>query len=219
MPSQSQSEGSGGLHGLAFALLLVVSASIPAFQIWPVPWVVSLAAYFALVALVPPLKSSAPQMRFGRISGPALGATALIAVLSWAVLTGFHHFARPDMAAYGPMLPVRAMGGIVSAGIIFSTLNAVLEELAFRFVLFEAVASERGTRAALIATSLLFGVGHLRGYPPGIVGAMLAGVYGFALGWLRVFTGGIGLPIAAHIVADVTIFAIVANSGVWQAGR
>ena len=38
------------------------------------------------------------------------------------------------------------------------------------------------------------------------VGAQLAGTYGLALGWLRVFTGGLGLPGLTHITADATIF-------------
>ena len=50
------------------------------------------------------------------------------------------------------------------------------------------------------------------GHPPGAAGAILAGIYGFALGWLRVFTCGIGLPVAAHIVADATIYSILAQS-------
>jgi hypothetical protein len=31
--------------------------------------------------------------------------------------------------------------------------------------------------------------------------------------WLRVFTGGLGLPVLAHIVADATIFLIVVRAG------
>ncbi len=45
------------------------------------------------------------------------------------------------------------------------------------------------------------------------LGALLAGLYGLALGWLRVVTGGIGLPVIAHIAADATIFTIAARSG------
>jgi membrane protease YdiL (CAAX protease family) len=42
---------------------------------------------------------------------------------------------------------------------------------------------------------------------------VLAGIYGLCIGWLRLFTGGIGLCIAAHIAADATIYAIVVRSG------
>ena len=45
-----------------------------------------------------------------------------------------------------------------------------------------------------------------------LLGAVLAGIYGLALGCLRVFTCGLGLPVIAHIVADATIFILVVNS-------
>lgn len=53
----------------------------------------------------------------------------------------------------------------------------------------------------------------MHGYPPGLLGAALAGIYGLALAWLRVFTGGLGLPVITHIVADATIFIIVVRAG------
>ena len=80
--------------------------------------------------------------------------------------------------------------------------------------MFDAVQSEWGGGVAIFATAFLFGYGHMRGYPPGPLGAMLAGIYGLCLGWLRVFAGGIGLGVIAHIAADATIFTIVARSGV-----
>ncbi len=216
MPPESHPTGSGGAHGFAFAALLIGASAIPGFQVWPVPWVVALVAYFLIVALVPSLRATAVRIRFGRLTPVALAATAVIAILSWVVLASFQRIAHPDLQGYRNLLPVRTMGGIVAAGILFSTLNALLEEIAFRFVLFEAVERERGARAAVVVTAALFGLGHLHGYPPGVVGALLAGVFGLALGWLRVFTGGIGLPVAAHIAADATIYTIVAGSGVWS---
>lgn len=215
MPPESQPTGAGGSHGLIFAGLLIGASAIPSLQVWPVPWVAAIGAYFGLVALVPSLKTTAGRMQFGRLTPATLSATVVIAISSWVVLTAFQKIAQPDLSNYSGLLPVRAMGGIVSAGIIFSVLNALLEEIAFRVVLFEAVERERGTRVAVVVTAALFGLGHLHGYPPGVPGALLAGVFGLALGWLRAFTGGIGLPVAAHIAADATIFTIVAGSGAW----
>lgn len=59
---------------------------------------------------------------------------------------------------------------------------------------------------------LVFGCGHLHGYPPGPLGAVLAGLYGLGLGWLRVFSGGLGWPVVARVVADATLFTLVARS-------
>ena len=55
-------------------------------------------------------------------------------------------------------------------------------------------------------TAALFGLGHLHGYPPGPLGAVLAGLYGVALGLLRWWAGGLGLAVACHVSADATIF-------------
>jgi membrane protease YdiL (CAAX protease family) len=96
---------------------------------------------------------------------------------------------------------------------IFAILNASLEELIFRGVLFTAIESQVNTPPTVLITAMLFGWGHMHGYPPGPLGAILAGIYGLALGWLRVFTGGLGLPVMAHIVADATIFLIVVRAG------
>ena len=103
---------------------------------------------------------------------------------------------------------------MIVAGFIFAVLNAFLEELLFRGVFFFAVEAQTGAPMAVVITAALFGYGHMHGYPPGPLGAVLAGVYGLALGWLRVSTGGLGLPVLAHIAADATIFIIVVNSGV-----
>ena len=66
---------------------------------------------------------------------------------------------------------------------------------------------------ALGGTTVLFGLGHLHGYPPGPLGAVLAGLFGLALGLLRLRTGGLGLAIAVHVSADATIFGLLWSSG------
>jgi membrane protease YdiL (CAAX protease family) len=96
-------------------------------------------------------------------------------------------------------------------------LNATLEELLFRGLLWGAVADEWNDRIALAATSLLFGALHLHGYPPGPLGVILAGLYAIGLGLLRTWTGGLGLAVACHICADATIFGLLARAGAFDA--
>ncbi len=110
-------------------------------------------------------------------------------------------------------MPARAFGNLLLAGVWFSVVNAALEELVFRGVLWEFVAAEWNGRAALGATTVLFGLAHLHGYPSGALGMILAAVFGLALGLLRLWTGGFGLAIAVHICADATIFGIFFRSG------
>ena len=62
---------------------------------------------------------------------------------------------------------------------------------------------------ALAVTTVCFGCGHLYGYPPGPLGAVLAGAYGLALGVLRWWCGGLALAVGCHMCADATIFGLL----------
>jgi membrane protease YdiL (CAAX protease family) len=133
--------------------------------------------------------------------------------LTTLALVIFQNTARPDVSSYGAVLPLHALGGVVTAGVVFTVVNATLEELVFRGVLFDAVQSQWGPAVAVIATALLFGIGHVRGYPPGPLGACFAVLFGLVLGALRLWTGGLALPIVAHMGADATIYVILVHWG------
>jgi membrane protease YdiL (CAAX protease family) len=83
-------------------------------------------------------------------------------------------------------------------------------------VLYEAFLADWGPAVAILGTAVCFGLGHMRGYPPGPLGAVLAGGYGLALGLLRWRSGGLALSIGCHICADATIFAILASAGAFR---
>lgn len=53
------------------------------------------------------------------------------------------------------------------------------------------------------------GIILLQGCPPGPAGAALATAFGIAMGILRFRSGGIALPIVAHIFADAAIYALL----------
>ena len=94
--------------------------------------------------------------------------------------------------------------------IVFSFLNALLEEIIFRGILLDALDSQIGLRWALLVQAVVFGTGHmLGGYPPGVVGAVLAAIYGLMLVMLRVHSRGLAAPYLAHVVADATIALMV----------
>jgi hypothetical protein len=202
------------IHGAAFALLLVCALAVPVLRQWPWIWLAPLAAYFVLVAFVPRLRQSLHWCRMGRLSPWTVAATLGVMTLTTLALVAFHCIAQPDMSGFRGALPFAAMGGVVTAGVIFTIVNATLEELVFRGVLFDALLSQRGVWITLLATSALFGLGHLQGYPSGPAGAGLAALFGFGMGVLRLWTGGLALPIAAHMVADATIYGILVHSGV-----
>src|SRR5206468_2309260 len=114
-----------------------------------------------------------------------------------------------DLQGLVAKLPMDWFGNLLLAGVCFSVVNAAAEELIFRGVLWEVVSDEWNQGAALGVTAVLFGAGHFNGYPPGPIGAILAGLYGVTLGALRWWTGGLGLVTACHVSADATIFCIL----------
>jgi membrane protease YdiL (CAAX protease family) len=201
------------IHAALFiVILLVVAIGLPSL-LWPWYLVLPLLVYGGAVLTIKPLRQTAPKLAVGRLSGGPLAAAAILAVITTGVLIGFHALFRPDMRDLAARLPRSWFGNIVLAGVCFSIVNAILEELIFRGVLWEAVAQEWNSSVALGVTAVLFGAGHLDGYPPGPTGAILAGIYGLLLGGLRWWTGGLGLAAACHVFADATIFCILVMPG------
>jgi uncharacterized protein len=203
-------------HAGVFFAFTVAASQVPQLRTWPWLWVAPFLGYACSVALIPPLRRMFTGWRFGIVTPRGIVATAVIAIGASAVLLAFDRFRRPDVSAYFSFLSVHTLGGILVAGVLFSLLNAVFEEIAFRGILFDAVESQIGSPGAIAVTATIFGFCHMQGYPPGTAGAILAGVFGLVLGWLRLFTGGLGLPVLAHIVADATIYTILVHRGIWN---
>jgi membrane protease YdiL (CAAX protease family) len=203
------------LHaGLFLAALGFVAVCLPGLG-WPWYLVLPLAGYGGAVLLVPALYRTAPRLAVGRLSGARVLVAGALSIATSAVLLTYQAMVQPDLTALGANVPVAAFGNLVLAGLCFSVANAALEELVFRGVLYDALAAEWGAAVAVGVTAAAFGIGHVHGYPPGPPGAALAGAYGVALGLLRWWTGGLGLPVGCHVCADAAIFGILASSGVF----
>ena len=199
-------------HGMLLIALLGLSWLNPGFRSWPWFWVIPLASYFTLTACIPPLRRTLTAPRNGKVTLRSGIATVAIIALASTTLLLYQWVAHPDVQSLRDALPVQPQNGVLLAGAIFALINATCEELVFRGILFDALESEWGRSFAVGATAILFGLGHLHGYPPGWIGAGLAGIFGLMLGVLRVQTGGLSLPIIAHIAADATIYGILANA-------
>jgi membrane protease YdiL (CAAX protease family) len=153
-------------------------------------------------------------LRLGRLSAGTVATTLVVMALTSLVLLALQAAIQPNLRSYRDALPFEALGNVAVAGVVFSIVNATLEEVVFRGILFDAVRSQWGVWITLISTAVLFGVGHWRGYPPGALGACLAGVFGFVMGVLRLWSCGLILPILAHVAADATIYCILVRSGI-----
>lgn len=207
------------MHGVLYLILAFgLIVAVPAVRPWPWFWLAPLAAYYLLVTTIPWLRRSYCPLRLGTVTPWTVAATVVISVVAAAALVIFHITMKPDVRILGETLPVAAMGGIVAGGVIFSLLNATLEEVVFRGIFFGSLEPRLGRWGAVLLTAVLFGWGHKQGYPPGALGMVLSGIYAVALGWLRVVSGGLALPIASHIVADATIYLVLYKEGVLSAG-
>jgi membrane protease YdiL (CAAX protease family) len=200
-------------HGIVFLTALGAVAVVLSPLTWPWYLLLPLLAYAVIVLAWPPLRRTAPRFAFGRWTGWPLAAAVGLGVGTSVALMFFQTLGRPEVADLATGVPVAVFGNLLFAGICFSVANATLEELIFRGILWEVAAAEWNVGVALGATTVLFGLGHLHGYPPGPLGAVLAGVFGLALGLLRWWTGGLGLAIAVHVCADATIFGLLCSSG------
>ncbi len=193
--------------GAGVSILLAVR--IP--PIWPLAQLAfglpALMAVFTFAAL----RSGRAWLARGRFDGTPIAVMAGVSVfglVAWTLLL------RPDLStqmAFVPQWPV----WLLLVGLVgFSVVNALIEEIVFRGLLQGALESMLGPGAlSILLPAVLFGTCHWHGFPSGPVGALLAGSWGVLLGWARRRSGGLLTPLLAHIVADATIFAILAWYG------
>jgi membrane protease YdiL (CAAX protease family) len=146
----------------------------------------------------------------------------VLAVLAWykrsgsrAVFDLLRDLPRPGLVrgiadiveAFVPALP---LGLLIAGGLIFSMLNAAVEEGAYRGVILHALDRSLGPGfAALLLQALAFGAIHIRGFPRGWLGVGLASIYGLLMGVIRRRAGGMFAPWIAHVFTDVVIAGIV----------
>jgi uncharacterized protein len=201
------------IHGVIFVGVFLAISWCFSGLTWPWFLLIPVAAYYALVVATPPLRRTVPRLAVGRVDWLSGSVGIFLSVLTGVVLLTFQTLFDPEVSALAARMPVDVFGNLILAGVCFSLLNALLEELIFRGVLYEAVAAEWGPTVAIGATAAVFGLGHRHGYPPGPVGVILAAGYGVALGMLRWWTGGLGVVTACHVTADATIFAILVSQG------
>jgi uncharacterized protein len=200
------------LHGVLFLFLFLLALHVPATARWPWHLLAPTIVYLLLCRVVPPLRRTCVWFAIGRSDWGTVAATASIALVSIVGLTLYQHVLNPDVHVLAAGLPRTLLGSAFLAGVCFSVLNAALEEILFRGVLCYSLESQWGWRVAVGISAIVFGLFHIAGYPPGPMGAAMAGIYGVLLGWLRRRTGGLLWPTIAHVVADATIFSILVRA-------
>jgi CAAX protease family protein len=185
--------------------------SLSGLRYFPVVLALGLICYAGVVRGVPWLRGTAAWARLGSFDA----TVGLLSVTAWllaaAALLSWYFLLHPNIAdiveAYVPALP---LGLLIVGGLIFSMVNAAVEEGACRGVILHALDSSLGPGfAALLLQALAFGAIHIRGFPRGWIGVGLACVYGLLMGTIRRRGGGMFAPWIAHVFTDVVIAAIV----------
>jgi len=137
-----------------------------------------------------------------------LGIFAVFAAITYFVLSlylqklGHNH---PPMHIFGV---TKAANPVVffTVGAIFTLINALTEELWFRGVLLSALRGLLPMWPAILLQALCFGLSHWVGTPQGILGLVLAGGWGVALGWWAYVRKSIWQALLVHLLADWLIF-------------
>lgn len=197
------------------ALLLITPVLAQSIGQLPVlPLLIPLLISSALVAARQPTRATFEWVRWGHVSTSMwvfVGITGIgsaIGLILWAAWTDYLGVGVQMMESVAHIPRPALILGLIP---VFAVFNAVTEEAVFRGVLFTALArSSESTLLANAVQAAAFAAIHFEmGFPNGIVGYVLALIYGLVLGYLRERTNGLLAPIVAHIIADLVIAYVV----------
>ena len=204
---RQQPAASLGLFSAACVALAIAGVG-PQQVLFPIAF----AIYFLVVWRLPWLRRASAWLRWGSIDATIVAFAVAIATVSGVALLAWFAIARPDVSdLIRTFVPNQPLWILAPGAILFSMLNAAIEEAAYRGILLAALDATLGPGVrAVIVQALAFGAIHLYGgVPRGAVGVALAFVYGVALGALRRMAGGLLAPWIAHVLTDIVIFSIV----------
>lgn len=198
----------------SLGLLLVTCLVLGLAGLGPQQVVLALAfaVYAVVVSRVPWLRDAVRWMTVGSVDGRIMALGVAIAGVSGVALLAWYALARPDLAdLLRTFIPNWPLGLLGPAAIVFSVVNATLEEAAYRGVVLAALDTALGAGvAALLLQAIAFAALHFQaGFPRGWSGVGLTFVYGLALGMLRRRAGGLMAPFITHVLTDLVIVTVV----------
>ncbi len=194
------------VHSIFWPIFLVFLLILP----WPSAFIVPLILYFGLLSSLKKTQNKITWLKPGQINRRTLWLmipTILIssgALILWVVLL------EPDLIDLFQQIPNSSLSGILIIGIIFSIFNSIWEEFILKGILWNGLEQiiKRPIQVNILQ-SALFGIMHWNGFPRGMVGAVLAAIYGLLLGFIRKESKGMLAPVITHFFADATIFGIL----------
>jgi hypothetical protein len=195
--------------GLLVGSLFLGGHLLPGLLDWPFYLLAPLIAYVLLVGAVAPLRRSLHWARVGDLEYRVWAAAAVIVMVSSAALVIWNWVVRPDVSLILARIPMGSLATLLLCGAAFSVVNALLEEILFRGLLFDALKASYGVAFALFLQAGAFGVFHFQGFPSGAIGVALAAIFGLMQGMLRIYSGGLFACWVSHALVDGTIFALL----------
>ena len=206
----------GGSRLLAPAVFLVLAyffRCLPFYSFF-LMLAVPLALYGLLVWRVPAFHHGRRGFAMGRAERLPFIVTIVITAISVAGLVAWYFIGDADFSGFTDSFSDRSTVAVILGGLAFSVVNVFVSETVFRGVLWQGL--EECLAAALpvvLIQGLLYGASHYWGaVPNGWEGAILSGVYGLLLGFIRFSSRGIFLPMVSHLCVDFTLLALVLHS-------
>jgi membrane protease YdiL (CAAX protease family) len=202
------------IHLLVFSLLwLALPLTVPALGFWPQILLLPIIIYALVVAAIPNLRRSISWLRAGRLTSDIIILILATIVLSGVALVAWYLLLRPNISTHLATIPKMPMWLLPLACLGFAMLNAAMEEIVFRGIMMQALDSALGAgNLTIVIQAFSFASFHyLAGFPHGFWGFAMVFVYGFMLGVLRRRSLGVVAPWIAHVLADITIFVMLAT--------
>lgn len=192
----------GFLGTMNLACILVA----PLAAEWPLSAVIAVGIYMAVVSVSPWLRQSSGWRGWNLPRRWNLALTAIVGLLGFAVVMGWVWLLRPDLSGQVAAVPRASPVALVLFSLVFAVQNSFAEEVVYRGVFMHALETTLGSqRMALALQAVIFGLIHVRGFPSGLSGMIIAGLIGLAFGHLRLRTRGILAPWLAHAIANTLV--------------
>ncbi|GAB2475927.1 hypothetical protein GCM10027063_15930 [Promicromonospora xylanilytica] len=224
-PRGSAPSGAPSVAALAVCLVAAIwllrgagtvlgAAGVPgaaSVALWPLPLVAAVALYVPAsrvrrLGLVDDWFRRGTTNRAGLWLTAAIVPVSALALVVWSQAVGEdgsgHDAYRQLLADQGPVM-------VVLGALGFSFVNAAAEECAYNGVAQRAFGRDMRGAAAVVLAAVMFGASHWYGFPSGWWGVFLAAGYGLVLSALRHVSHGLLLPWVAHVLADLTIVAVL----------
>lgn len=192
-----------------FCVICMVFASfgLPS-QIW---FALGLGAYFTICKSVQWLHGTLVWLKAGTFTRDVALLTIASALLAAISLIVWFLSIQPNINdLIEAFVPKWNIALLVLGGLMFSIVNAAVEEGAYRGVIMAALDKSVGSGVApILLQAAAFGTLHINGFPRGWIGVGLASVFGLLMSLIRRRSQGMLAPWAAHVCIDIVIAGIV----------